>query len=127
MSSPVNKSDRPILVFCFLGILACLYLLSHPEFFQSRSTNKNEIIGKVSRVTSDVRYKSKKDYFWQSSSKNGKITAGDSLFTGERSSSEIILTDGKKIKVSENSLVHFSIKIASWLLIWPSEKSQQQA
>src|SRR3989344_5658777 len=110
MSSPVNKSDRPILVFCFLGILACLYLLSHPEFFQSRSTNKNEIIGKVSRVTSDVRYKSKKDYFWQSSSKNGKITAGDSLFTGERSSSEIILTDGKKIKVSENSLVHFSNK-----------------
>ena len=109
MSQPINKSDRPILALCCICILLCSYMLTDIQFFFGSSDNSKEIsIGNISLVTSDVRHKSKSDYFWKDINLKSKISKGDSIFTGNNSSSEVTLKDGKVLKISQNSLVHFS-------------------
>ncbi len=109
MSQQINKSDRPILILCCLAILLCGYMLTDIQFFFGSNTKSDEIsIGDISFVKSDVRHKSKNDYFWKDINLKSKISKGDSIFTGNNSSSEVTLKDGKLLKISQNSLVHFS-------------------
>ncbi len=77
-------------------------------FFGSNSTSDEATIGNITSLSADVRHKSKSDYFWQEMNLKTKIAKGDSIFTGNKSSSEVTLDDGKLLKISQNSLVHFS-------------------
>lgn len=78
-------------------------------FFGSNELSDMVSIGDITSVSSDVRHKSKSDYFWKDTNLKSKISKGDSIFTGNNSSSEVTLKDGKLLKISQNSLVHFSM------------------
>ncbi len=65
-------------------------------------------VGQLTARSKDVRHKTKRDYFWQPIYLSNKISQGDSIFTGEKSSSIVTLIDGEQLQISQNSLVHFN-------------------
>ncbi len=84
-----------------------MYLLLNLDTFFKSDRTSAVVVGNLTAVKSDVRHKSKSDYFWETSKVANKIFQGDSLFTGEKSSSVVTLNDGEKLQISQNSLVHF--------------------
>ncbi len=108
MQANISKTDKTILALCVLCIFICMYLLLNLEKFFKSDRSSAVVVGNLTAVKSDVRHKSKSDYFWETSKLENKIFQGDSLFTGEKSSSVVTLTDGEKLQISQNSLVHFS-------------------
>ncbi len=108
MKAKINKTDKVILALCMLAILICLYVLFNLEKFFESGRSASVIVGNLTSVKVDVRLKSESDYFWVASKPETKIFQGDSLFTGEKSSSVVTLNDGEKLQISQNSLVHFS-------------------
>lgn len=108
MFNSISKLDRRLIVICAICIGAVSYLLLHPELLNGQGQNEKDNIGQVTKVKSDIRRKSKQDYFWQPTYVNSYVSRNDTIYTGSKSSAEIQLNDGKLIKVSENSLVRFS-------------------
>ena len=66
MQQQINKSDRPIIALCLVCILACGYMLTDIQFFFGSNELSDVVsIGDITSVSSDVRHKSKSDYFWK--------------------------------------------------------------
>ena len=103
----LGQHDRLILAICLAIALASLYFLNDPSLFLSNSDLHLKEIGKITQIEKDVRLKSIGSYFWDEARPFSKISNGQSLFTGDQSKTEVTLTDGKKISISENSLVQF--------------------
>lgn len=108
MFNSLSKLDRRLIVICMICIVGVSYLLSHPELLNRSSDNEKDNIGHVVAAQSDIRRKSKQDYFWQKTYVNSYVSRNDTIYTGSKSSAEIQLNDGKLLKISENSLVRFT-------------------
>ncbi|MFZ3231887.1 MAG: hypothetical protein WA160_16895 [Pseudobdellovibrio sp.] len=108
MFNSLSKFDKRAIIICCICIVAVLYLLSHPELFNQNGNSEKDSIGHVTQVNADIRYKSKQDYFWKKAYSHSYVSKGDSIYTGSKSSTEVLLNDGKILKISENSLVRFT-------------------
>lgn len=110
MNEKKKKPEIAVVLLCILGIVICIYLLNTHSFLDSKNQSQEVVLGEINETSLDVRLKSNKQYFWQKTERNQVLTEGDSVFTGPKSSSEITLLDGKKIRISENSLIRFATK-----------------
>lgn len=104
-----TKRDRVVMLICAIVALMSIYFLNDPRIFLGNFNSKFDSIGRIVMLEKDVRTKNLGTYFWNEAEPNGNISPGLSLFTGEKSTSTIEFSDGKKIKISENSLVKFSV------------------
>jgi hypothetical protein len=110
MTNGFKKLEKQILAFaatCFVVFSYFLYDDSLLDF--DSNTGDLQKIGVISLKTNDVRQKYSKQYIWRKSSKNSNVHQGDSVFTGEKSESQIELLDGSKMLIRENSLVVFNM------------------
>lgn len=82
--------------------------MSHPELIAGGQGEEKDSIGQVTKVTSDIRRKSKQEYFWEKAYENTYVSKNDTIYTGPQSSAEIKLNDGKVLQVSQNSLIRFT-------------------
>lgn len=105
----LTKKDRVVLLICAFIALLSIYFLNDPRILLGNFSSNQDSIGRIVSLEKDVRTKYSGTYFWNEAETDGTISSGLSLFTGEKSSSTIEFTDGKKIKISENSLVKFSL------------------
>ena len=108
MSEKKKKSEIAIVLICLLGIAVCIYILNSTTFFNPRNQSTETALGTINQINSDVRLKINKQYFWQEMEQDQTLSEGDSIFTGPKSSSEVTLSDGKKILISENSLIRLT-------------------
>lgn len=104
-----TKRDQVVFLICAIIALLSIYFLNDPRILLGNFNSNQDSIGRIVVLEKDVRTKDLGTYFWNEAEPNGNITPGQSLFTGEKSSSTIEFSDGKKIKISENSLVKFSM------------------
>ncbi len=112
MKNFLDKSEKVVLLLCLIAIVVCLFLLNNLEIFNFANTGNlaRGSLGHIQKTRFEVRQKYKKDFSWQITSQNAALSEGDSLYTGPKSSCEVVLEDGKKILLSENTLLHFSQK-----------------
>lgn len=109
MQSPLNRTDRRILTAALLLLLISLYLMYDDAIlFPENTTSGKTLVGKVERTEEDVRRKRSRQFAWKSARSKDQLFSGDSIFTGEKSSVEIAFQDGRKLILSENSLVVFN-------------------
>lgn len=104
-----TKKDQAVFLICAILALLSIYFLNDPRILLGNFNSNQDSIGHIVVLEKDVRTKDHGTYFWNDAEPNGSISPGQSLFTGEKSSSTIEFSDGKKIKISENSLVKFNI------------------
>ncbi|MBC7466747.1 MAG: FecR domain-containing protein [Bdellovibrio sp.] len=104
----MSKLDRRLIVICLICIGGVSYLISHPELITSGQGEEKDSIGQVIKVTSDIRRKSKQEYFWEKAYENTYVSKNDTIYTGAQSSAEIKLNDGKVLQISQNSLIRFT-------------------
>ncbi len=105
----LTKRDQVVLLICAVIALLSIYFLNDPRILLGNFSSNQDSIGRIVILEKDVRTKNQGTYFWSEAEQNGNISPGLSLFTGEKSSSTIEFKDGKKIRISENSLVKFNI------------------
>lgn len=105
----LTKRDQVVLLICTVIALLSIYFLNDPRILLGNFSSNQDSIGRIVILEKDVRTKNQGTYFWNEAEQNGAISHGLSLFTGEKSSSTIEFKDGKKIRISENSLVKFNI------------------
>lgn len=110
MVKVIKKSEKIVLLICIIAVILTSILIQNLEKIMPSASENGEAIGQVRIVQADVRHKSKKAYFWQPTDKNRSLSEGDSVFTGPKSFAEISFQDGRKVRIAENSLIHFSTK-----------------
>jgi hypothetical protein len=104
-----NKTDRRIMSFALAMLLLMSYLLYDDSLlFPAEDYKGLNTIGKVLESHRDVRRKVSSRFLWRAGKKNDSVHAGDSIFTGEKSTAVVQLADGRLINLQENSLVVFS-------------------
>jgi len=105
----LGQHDRLILAVCLAIAVVSLYFLNDPSLFLANSDQRLKEIGRIVQLEKDVRLKSVGSYFWDEARENSKISNGLSLFTGDQSKTEVLFSDGRRISISQNSLVQFKI------------------
>lgn len=103
--------DYFVLVVSFMGILVLSYVLWDEtlinKYLQTNSS-KQLVIGRVTEINNDVRRRMQRSLTWYSLNDSESVYEGDSLFTGNMSTTEVVLSDGVNININENSLVYLS-------------------
>jgi hypothetical protein len=106
--SGLNKTDKRLLVLASLVLLLALYFLYDDSLLFGDGENDRQPIGSISLLQNDVRKKSAQKFVWKSSKLQERISLGDSIFTGEKSTTEIRFIDGGVLTLGPNSLVVFT-------------------
>ncbi len=102
----MTKTDKAIIFFASLVIaMICLYLYDETIFFRNGRMQNSAYLGKVGRISNDVRHKQNAGLQWKNAELKLPLFEGDSIFTGEKSDSDLLFDDGSLITVNENSLV----------------------
>ncbi len=97
--------DKGLLIASVLILLISVGLLFNDSWFNSIDDSGLTPIGIVKESSSDVRRKVNDGLSWGSVSLNNRIYEGDSIFTGEGSTTEIMLDGGGSLKIYEKSLI----------------------
>ncbi len=108
-----QRRDRTLVVLCLLGLLLCsLPLVSDRvyswAFGKSQKNSSAPIIGEISFAKNDIRHKNSGSFVWSKAQNSESIHLGDSVFTGEKSQSQVSLQKGGHVDIDENSMVTFS-------------------
>lgn len=109
----LSQKDRAVFVLCgILGVICSLLLTPYfddsLEFYNSNSSNE-PVIGKITHKTNTVQVKNYQQMIWQNAKKNQDIRTGDSVFSGEKSLTQIQINNSNKIVLGENSLILFQV------------------
>lgn len=109
----LSSKDRSIFIICgILGIVCSLLLTPYfddtLEFYNNSSSNE-PVIGKIVYKTNTVQVKNYQQMIWQNAKKNQDIRTGDSVFSGEKSLTQIQINNSNKIVLGENSLILFQV------------------
>ena len=110
--NPQSK-DRLLVVLCLVGLLLCALPLASDRvysfiFGRSRDGSTTPVIGEISYAKNDIRHKNSDSLTWDKAGEAQVIHIGDSVFTGDRSQSQVKLKDGGKVDIDQNSMVTFS-------------------
>lgn len=113
-SGSAKKADRIVICLSLIGlIVASLFLFNEDLYnrFIGGSTEENTsrtLMGVVTEKINDTRFKSSFKIEWVNAKKKQNVRAGDSLFTGNNSRSQVSLTDGNAMTLDQNTLVVFN-------------------
>jgi hypothetical protein len=102
-----SKKEVRLILFAAAVAVACMFLLSNDHLILGWGKNSSAKIGTISSVERDVRQKSSNLFSWKNLKGPSPLHLGDSIFTGDQSQTEIILTSGDRIVLGPNSLVTF--------------------
>lgn len=106
-----SKRDRLVFVFClFLGTFCSALLTPYFDGFlemRSFSQSSQPIIGKITYKSNDVQIKSQQELVWFKAKNDQDVRTGDSVFSGEKSYSQIEINKTNTIVLGENSLILF--------------------
>lgn len=96
-----------------LGLLfSALPLFSdsiYQKIFGSQNlVSQKEVVGEISFIKNDIRHKNSESYSWGKAKSAQAVQIGDSVFTGEKSKSQVRLRTGEQMDLDENSMVTFS-------------------
>lgn len=110
--NPQSK-DRLFVVLSLVGLLLCSLPLASDRvysfiFGKSRDGASTPAIGEISFAKNDIRHKNSDSLTWDKAGEAQIIHVGDSVFTGDRSQSQVKLKDGGKVDIDQNSMVTFS-------------------
>lgn len=101
-----TRTDQLILAGASVLLAFFSYLLYDDSLlFPRRSADQLEKIGFVQKAENDVRLKSAKEFAWLPAQKEEAVHLMDSVFTGERSSTSLVIDDGTVLTLGENSLI----------------------
>lgn len=106
MIKQFDTKERSVLLVALVGCIALLYLLFDDSILtDSFNDDSNQLIGKISYATGDVRHKNNKDFQWKNAKQERKIFWGDGVFTGGNSKAHVDLLSGGRLELDPNSLV----------------------
>lgn len=102
----MTRTDKAI-IFIASGFIAmiCLYLYDDTLFSRNGRQQNTAYLGQIGRISNDVRHKQNAGLQWKNAEMKLPLFEGDSIFTGEKSDSDLVFEDGSLITVNENSLV----------------------
>lgn len=100
-----RRFDAAILLFAVLGFTYSAFRFAFPESRESDATRA--ALGRVAWFDNDLRRKSASQLSWNPARREQSLALGDSIFTGEKSSSRLELVSGSVIELGEKSLVTF--------------------
>lgn len=103
--------DYFVLIISLSGMIGFSYVLwdeSLIKKYLQKGSAKHSVIGEVGDSSNDVRRRMQRSLTWYSLDSSEPIYEGDSLFTGNSSSTEVVFLDGVNINIDENSLVYIS-------------------
>lgn len=108
-----DRTDRALVALSLISLLFCAVVLTSETIFQfllgHTSGNSNApVIGEISFAKNDIRHRSEESLSWEKAKQEQRIRTGDSVFTGEKSQSQVILKDGGRVDLDQNSLVKFA-------------------
>lgn len=108
-----DRMDRALVAFSLLAVLLCGIVLSNERVFQfllgrSSQSSNAPVIGEISFARNDIRHRSADSHSWEKANTEQRIRIGDSVFTGEKSQSQVSLNNGGRVDLDQNSLVKFS-------------------
>lgn len=107
----LSKKDRAIFLICFFIGTTCSLLLT-PYFdgsldFLVAENSDQPIIGTITQKTNDIQIKQHQQLIWLKAKQNQNVRTGDSVFSGEKSYTQIQVNNSNKIVLGENSLILF--------------------
>ncbi len=101
-----SKLEKIILGIAAVAVVIFSILLWDDSLIDFGHSNSNlKQIGVLIELENDVRQKVSQEYSWRNLKKGRPVYQGDSIFSGEKSNSEIELSDGSHIQIHENSLL----------------------
>ena len=106
MFKNLSRLDQILIVLSVIGMTALSYLLYDDSFlFRFSSQGTQIVVGQMNLIKNDVRRKASEDFIWITTRRDQDVFRGDSIFTGEESSTLIRLKNGSELLVAENSLI----------------------
>lgn len=106
MKLSIPKRDRIIIALALLIVFGATYSLLFVHDDQNYNAS-SEIVGEISSVSKDVRYKVRSRYDWRETHQKQKIALGDQIFTGKNSNAVVNFYNSQKLTILENSLIKF--------------------
>ncbi len=109
----LGKIDGLLLVASAIGIAVSSFLLVNENILLKRFTtisSDHAEIGEVQRTKNDVRRKVGASLLWFKVDEDETLFEGDSVFTGEKSSTKFLLNSGVELTLQSNSLVILTTK-----------------
>lgn len=109
----LDRAEKWAAIISALGLFAFLFLIYDDSivdrFFPTEEADQSQpVVGYVTLVENDIRYKNSASLQWTKSTVNQEIRQGDSIFNGSNSTSEIKLNKGDSISLGENTLLQFN-------------------
>jgi hypothetical protein len=101
----LSQRERKVLSTTVAVILLLFLVVNFYDFSQFK--NSGNQIGEIQEMKNNTRLKTNNTVFWQNAKENQGVHVGDKLFTGKKSSAQIILGKNSSFSLGENSLVEF--------------------
>mgnify|MGYP001294735699 CR=1 FL=1 len=113
-TSRYSTTEKTIIGICLIVALLGMTLifnddLSDKIFGPIGEKSSQPLLGRISYLERDARHKHAKSFAWGKARKKQGVHLGDSVFTGEASSAQVVLDKGPKVNLGENSLVTFNM------------------
>jgi hypothetical protein len=101
-----SKFDKALLAICMIVVLLCVFFMVDGRFlFSGDDTSSLQAVGEISRSENDVRQKHKISFKWRGIRNADTVFEGDSIFTGNESTTSIKFPKGGELKIDPKSLV----------------------
>lgn len=113
MFKSFNASDRKIFTSAAIIFLLAMGMTLSDEwlvYFSADATKDLQAVGSVESRQNDVRRRFKVEFGWSNLSQKSTVYQGDTIFTGNNSSTTIRTAKGDEITVAPNSLVVINTK-----------------
>lgn len=115
----LTKVDYWVLSACAALLAASVFLISDSKvlFRLGLHSIKNlEVVGQVEKKSDDVRRRLSRDLVWFPIDQEDAVFEEDSIFTGQRSETTLLLKDGSLLQIAPGSLVVISQKKGKYIL-----------
>ncbi len=112
----LRKTDYFILVGVLLFCAISLSLYQRWDSTDFSSTNPANEIGFIQNSRNDVRLKNKSEISWRSGKAESKVHRFDTIYTGENSTSNVILKSGFEMQTDPKSLVYLDENLDALVL-----------
>lgn len=105
----LTSTERTSLAVAALGALLFAFLLWDDSWLVNRrGAASTAPLGHLASGKNDLRHKAAGSFGWVDADDRQALRVGDSLFSGSGSSAEIVLDEGGRIGLGENSLIVFN-------------------
>ena len=108
-----EQTDRLLIALAIAALLLFSSFALNDDLFnwlfkRGRHHSDKPVIGEILSIVNDARHRDSLELSWDPGVKHADIRAGDGIFTGSKSKAKVLLKDGARIDMDENTLIIFA-------------------